>query len=152
MSGKLAGPLRREKATFSFRVGTREVLVDKLYDPEDQLELMAKSFMDKKLAVLALQLQMKGASEEESEKLLRKLVSLEKFGLLDLSRFLDLVGRHVGNFHDPLMVIDAIADNVARFQPDADHAVIMAGVLAGDFAGIDDAQKERDFAMALKGN
>jgi hypothetical protein len=146
------GPIRQEKVTFSVKIRDKDILVDRLYDPQNQLERLAKSFMDKKLSVLALQLQMKGAGEEETERLLKKLVSLEKFSLIDLSRFLDLVCRHTGNFHDPVFVIEAIADNVARFQPDSDHAVIMAGVLAQDFAALTDPKKEKEFAAALKGN
>jgi hypothetical protein len=152
MSGKLVGPLRQERATICIALKGREVLVEKHYDPEDQLELMAKSFVDKKLSLLALQLQMRGADEGETENLLRNLVSLEKFCLIDLSRFIDLMSQRVGNLNDPVFVIGAIAENVTRFQPDANHAVIMAGVLINDFAALNDPEKEKQFAAALKGN
>jgi hypothetical protein len=152
MSGKLVGPLRQERATICIALKGREVLVEKHYDPEDQLELMAKSFIDKKLSLLALQLQMRGADEGETENLLRNLVSLEKFCLIDLSRFIDLMSQRVGNLNDPVFVIGAIAENVTRFQPDANHAVIMAGVLINDFAALNDPEKEKQFAAALKGN
>jgi hypothetical protein len=149
---KLVGPIRREKAAFSYNVRNREVLIEKMYDPEDQLEHLAKSVLSKKLDVLSLQLSHMGSPDDEIERLITTLVGLEKFSLIDLSRFLDLVSRHVGNFHDPVFVIDAIAENVTRFQPDSNHAVIMAGVLAGDFAALDDPKKEKDFASNLKGN
>jgi hypothetical protein len=149
---KLVGPIRKERATFSFKIRDKDVLVDRLYDPQDQLELIAKSVISKKLDVLSLQLSHMGSRDDEIERLITTLVGLEKFNLIDLSRFLDLVCRHTGNFHDPVFVIEAIAENVTRFQPDSDHAVIMAGVLAGDFATLDDPKKEKDFAAALKGN
>jgi len=148
----LVGPVRQDKAVFRVKIREREVLVDKLFDPRDELELMAKSFMDRKLSVLALQLQMKGADEGEIESLIKKLVSLEKFNIIDLSRFLDIMMRRVGNLHDPVFVLGAIADNVNRLQPDANHAVVMAGVLVEDFAALNDPEKERDFAASLRGN
>ncbi|HSB46588.1 MAG TPA: hypothetical protein VLD37_01135 [Candidatus Bilamarchaeum sp.] len=149
---KLVGPLRKESVSIRFRVREREVLLDKLYDPEDQLQLMAKAVVSRKLEVFALQLAYMGCSGEHIEGLARKLVSLERFDVTDLCRFLDIVMLKVGNLHDPLFVIDAIADNVTKFQPDSNHAVVMAGVLIQDFASMDDPKKERDFAAALKGN
>lgn len=149
---RLIGPIRKERAVFSVSIKEREVLLDKLYDPEDQLELMAKSFMDRKLSVLALQLQMRGAGEEEVEGLLRKILSHEKFSILDISRFVDLMGRRIGDLRDPALVIGAIFDNVVAFQPDANHAIVMAGVLIEDFVGLKDSEEERKMAAGLKGN
>ena len=149
---KLIGPIRKETATISFKVRSKEVLVDKLYDPHDQLELMAKSFISKKMDILALQLSYMGCPDDEIERLITTLTGLEKFNLIDLCRFLDLISQKIGKLHDPVFVIDAIAYNVTRFQPDPNHAVIMAGVLISDFAALNDPKKEKEFAASLKGN
>jgi hypothetical protein len=152
MAGKLIGPIRREKARIHVSFGEKEVLLEKMYDPSDQLELLAKSILGKKLSLLALQLRMMGSVEVEAEGLARKLVSLERFNLIDLTRFLDVVSQRVGRLTEPVVVIGAIAENVTRFQNDPNRAVIAAGLLMERFASLRDPEEEKKFAAALKGN
>ncbi len=148
---KLIGPLRQEKAELSFRLGSKDVLVDRLFDPQDQMELFAKSVVPKKLSVLALQLQCLGCPEQETEKLLRWLASETRFSLSGLSEYLDIVSTRVGSLPHPSAVIRAVADNALRFQPDQRSALAAAMGMVQRFSALSPQEAEAELA-ALKGN
>src|SRR4030095_12376898 len=152
MSGKLVGPIRRESAQLAFRLHTREVLVEKKYNPEDQLELLAKSVVPKKLETLAIQLQVKEASHDRIEKLLKRLSGEEKFSMRDLSEYLDIVMHHVGSFHDPVFVIEAVTFHSLRLRSDVKLALPFALDRFKDFTMTDGPEQETQICIELLGH
>lgn len=151
MRNKLIGPLRQGRADLTFRLGARDVLVDRLFDPQDQMEAFAKSVVPKKLSVLSLQLQCLGCPDEGIESLLRHLAVEKRLSLRELSDYLDIVGTCVGSLPQPLDVIRAVADNALGFQPDGRSALACAMRLLRDFASMPPRDAPAALA-ALRGN
>ncbi|MEW6723226.1 MAG: hypothetical protein AB1324_08230 [Candidatus Micrarchaeota archaeon] len=146
------GPIRKEAAQLRFSARGKEVLVEHMHDPDDRLEALVRGVIPKKLELLSLQLHCLGAGQEESEAMLRRLATLEGFRLSEISEHLDIISRYVGNFSDPLAVVDAVTANVTKNQPDARHALAMAMALYRDFALLGNAEEEKNFVAILKGN
>ena len=149
---KLAGPIRKETAQVPFRIGERQVMVERMYDPSDPLELLGKSTLGPKLTVLSIQLKAMGSGDEDIERLARKLVALERLSTSALSSFMDAASMHIGGFRDPLRVICSVAEYSCGFQPDSKGALLSSIHLFKEFASLSGKEEEERMLSGLRGN
>ncbi|MFN7991030.1 MAG: hypothetical protein U0R44_02620 [Candidatus Micrarchaeia archaeon] len=139
---------RAGRVCIPLRIGTKDVLLEKWYDVDDQLEGFSKTVIPAKLSVLSLQLQHMGRGADEIEMLFGTLLSIEGFSLQTLSGFLDAASMRVGNMHDPIAVIQGVALHVARTS---ERPIVAAALIFEHISGLG-GEDEKDLLMTLKGN